>query len=328
MARADAPPEPAIPPEKRPFGIDDTMVGRGKRAEVELPVARLPTDTWLMLPVVVVHGKTPGPTLWLSGAVHGDEHNGIEIIRRVHRNLDAAKLTGTVLALPVVNGFGLISESRYLPDRRDLNRSFPGSVRGSLAARLANLVMTKIVARCEVGIDLHTGSDNRENLPQLRADLSDPDTRKLAEAFGAPVLLDARARDGSLRDAATRKGKKVVLYEGGQAKRFDEHAIAVGVAGIRRVLAALGMYRDAPQPGARSIELSGARWVRARRSGILRVVADLGDEVQHAQAIGEISDAFGGATVAVRAPAAGIVIGLTRLPLVHQGDAIAHIGLP
>jgi predicted deacylase len=188
--------------------------------------------------------------------------------------------------------------------------------------------MTKIVARCEVGIDLHTGSDNRENLPQLRADLSDPDTRKLAEAFGAPVLLDARARDGSLRDAATRKGKKVVLYEGGQAKRFDEHAIAVGVAGIRRVLAALGMYQDAPQPGARSIELSGARWVRARRSGILRVVADLGDEVQHAQAIGEISDAFGGATVAVRAPAAGIVIGLTRLPLVHQGDAIAHIGLP
>lgn len=314
------------PAAKRPFHLEDIDVRRGRRANYELRVARLPTDTWLSIPITVLHGATPGPTVWLSGAVHGDELNGIEIIRRVSMNVDAKQLTGSILAVPVVNVFGLINESRYLPDRRDLNRSFPGSARGSLAARIAHILMTRIVDRCEVGIDLHTGSYHRDNLPQVRADLSDPETRKLAEAFAAPVMLDARARDGSLRWAASARGKKVILYEGGQASRWDEAAIVAGVDGIQRVLAELGMYRAPETDLGASVLLSGSRWVRARRSGLVTLDVEPGDEVEPRQHIAEVFDALGAQRVSVQTPDGGIVIGVTRHPLVNRGDAIAHIG--
>jgi uncharacterized protein len=190
----------------RPVTVAGTTVAPGRRQLVEVLVARLPTATRLNLPIMVLNGQRSGPKLWLSAVVHGDELNGLEIIRRVLELVRPRRLAGTLLAVPVVNVFGMVTETRYLPDRRDLNRSFPGSPNGSLAAQLAHLFMTNVAAACDMGIDLHTGSDHRFNLPQIRGDLEDPTTLRLAQAFGAPVSVHSPLRDGSLREACRRRG--------------------------------------------------------------------------------------------------------------------------
>lgn len=291
----------------------------------DLPVARLPTGTWLSLPISVVNGRRDGPLIWLSSTIHGDELNGIEIIRRVMAGLDARTLRGAVIAVPIVNVFGFVAESRYLPDRRDLNRSFPGSARGSLASRLAHLFMTEIVRPCAFGIDYHTGSLHRTNLPHIRADLDEPETRRLAEAFGAQVMINAKTRDGSLREAAAKDGTRVLLFEGGAPQRFNAFAIESGVAGTFRVMAALDML-DAPDGRAPAPAYSpGSTWVRARRGGIFRREIGLGDRITTGQNLGLISDAFGQMPASVRAHVAGIVIGHTLDPLASQGDGLVHI---
>jgi uncharacterized protein len=188
------------------------------------------------MPVVVINGKHPGPTVWLSGAIHGDELNGVEVVRRVLPRIDQRTLRGAIIAVPVVNVFGFVEQSRYLPDGRDLNRSFPGSARGSMASQLAALFMKEVVMQCELGIDLHTAAAHRTNIPQVRANLDDAETLALAKAFGAPFIIDARLRDGSVRSAATKRGIKVLLYEAGQIHRFDEEAVEAGVDGVLRVL--------------------------------------------------------------------------------------------
>lgn len=313
-------------PRRPPFHIGELDVAAGRSATGELPIARLVTGTRISLPIQVLHGRAPGPTVWLSAAVHGDEINGVEIIRRVTRGLDARTIAGTVIAVPIVNVHGFLNGDRYLPDRRDLNRSFPGSPSGSLAARIANLFMTEIVSRCDVGIDLHTGSDHRTNLPHVRADLDDPETRKLAEAFGAPLMLHARVRDGSLRGAATERGATVLLYEGGEALRFDDEALSVGTDGVRRVLAELGMIdRDDSEPRPVPIESRRSTWVRARRSGIVLLDAELGDVVQRGQLLGVIHDSVGKRLAGVTAPKVGVVVGRVQQPLVNQGDALVNL---
>jgi predicted deacylase len=304
--------------------IAGATVAPGTVRSLELPIARLPSGTWASLPLVALRGRQTGPVVWVSSTVHGDELDGIEIIRRALRQIDPARLRGTVLAVPVVNVFGFLAESRYLPDRRDLNRSFPGSPRGSLAARLAHLFMSEIVERCEVGIDLHTGSGGRVNVPQVRADLEDERTRELARAFGPEVIVHARTRDGSLRAAATRAGKRVLLYEGGEASRFDQHAIDVGVRGVLRTLGALGMLRRAV-PKGRPPQSADTRWIRARRSGLVRHSVMLGSAVESGQVIARIGDPLNAGETLVRATIGGMVIGQTRVPLVHQGDAVTHI---
>lgn len=298
----------------------------GRKRMLEIPFARLPTGTWMSLPVTVVNGYGDGPQIWLSSTVHGDELNGIEIIRRVMRAVDPRTLGGSVIAIPIVNVFGFIGESRYLPDRRDLNRSFPGSPRGSLAGRLAHFFMKEIAGTCGYGIDFHTGSDHRTNLPQIRADLTDPETRRCAEAFAPPVMIHSRVRDGSMREAATRLGVHVLLFEGGEAMRFDEDVIASGVSGTLRLMAALGMR--APDPGDETpppLESQSTVWVRARRSGIIRLSVRLGERVRARQALGVISDAFGEDEVVIRASATGMVVGITNNPLASQGEGLIHI---
>jgi uncharacterized protein len=298
----------------------------GRSATGELPIARLVTGTRISMPVQVFHGRAEGHTVWISGAVHGDEINGVEIIRRVTGSLDARSMAGTVIAVPIVNVHGFLNGDRYLPDRRDLNRSFPGSPTGSLAARIADLFMTEIVRRCDVGIDLHTGSDHRTNLPHVRADLDDPQTRKLAEAFGAPLMLHARTRDGSLRGAATDRGATVLLFEGGEALRFDDDSLAAGVDGVRRVLAELAVIEprvDDPRPVP--VESRRSSWVRARRSGIVLLDVELGEVVQRGQLLGVIHDSVGKRLSRVSAPRGGVVIGRVQQPLVNQGDALIHL---
>lgn len=314
-----------------PFAIADRRVQPGTRERLEIPVARLPTQTVVNLPITVVHGLRPGPRLWLSAAVHGDELNGVEIIGRVVEGLRTGDLSGTLVAVPIVNVFGFIGQSRYLPDRRDLNRSFPGSGRGSLAGRLAHLFMTEVAGRCTHGIDLHTASQDRSNLPQVRADLRDPETRRCAEAFAAPVMVQSALRDGSLRAAASKLGIVTLLFEGGEPQRFNPAAIEVGERGVLRVMTALGMLppRD-PALGADPVEPSlhveRSRWIRARRGGLLRLVVDEGARVARRQVLGVISDPFGIERVELRAPFDGLVLGLTRNPVVHAGDALLHLG--
>jgi predicted deacylase len=326
-----------VEPGRPALRIGGQDVAPGSSRRVEIPLARLPaTQLQISMPVDILHGARPGPALWLSGVVHGDELNGVEIIRQVRRRLSPAELRGTILTIPIVNMFAFTDQSRYLPDRRDLNRSFPGSPRGSLAARLAHIFMEQIVERCEYGIDFHTGSDHRRNLPQIRGDLRNPETARLAAAFGAPVSIDARTRDGSLRDAASRRGKHVLLFEGGEAQRFNRDAVRVGVAGTFRVLAALGMIeaslvpaddRNGGRPAPASPVATKTQWVRARASGLLRMKVALGDRVERNEVVGVISDAFGEMDALVKAPHAGLVIARTHNPLVRRGDALVHLAI-
>ena len=311
------------------FRIGDTEVPPGQRARVELPVALLPTETWLSLPVEVVNGVREGPRLWLSGALHGDAISGVEIIRQILAELDPARLAGTVVAAPIVNVLGFINQSRHLPDGRDLNRAFPGSPTGSLARHLANLLMQNVIRQCSHGIDYYAGSNHRSHLPQIRANLKDAETRRCAEAFAAPVMMHSQARDGSLRQAAGRLGIHVLVFDAGEPCRFDADAIAVGIEGTRRVIAALEMqelpFREPSPPP--SIEVAKSSWVRARRSGILHFDVRLGQSVKTLERLGVIADAFGGNAISVVAPAAGFVIGHTNNPLVNQGDALVNLAL-
>ncbi len=302
-------------------------VAPGTRTTLDLPLPQLYTHTPLTMPVHVVRGRRDGPRLFVSAAIHGDELNGIEIIRRLLRRKTLSSLRGTLVAIPIVNVYGVIHHSRYLPDRRDLNRSFPGSGRGSLAARLADVFMTEIVAKCTHGIDLHTASNHRANLPQIRANLEDEETSRLAHAFGVPVLLNAGIRDGSLRGSAAERGVPMLLYEAGEALRFDELSIRAGVNGILNVMRALDMLpavkRKAPAH-APYIAQSSA-WVRAPESGVFRSTVPLGAHVTAGKSLGIISDPFGDAESRVTSNADGIVVGRTSLPLVHQGEALYHI---
>ncbi|EAP97519.1 Succinylglutamate desuccinylase/aspartoacylase [Janibacter sp. HTCC2649] len=333
-------------PTRTSFAIGSVKVRPGHTREIGLPITKLVTGSEISLPVRVVHGRHDGPVVWINAAIHGDEVVGVEVIRRVLATLSPKTFRGTLLAVPIVNVHGFMAGDRYLPDRRDLNRSFPGSPRGSLAGRIANLMMREVVDKCEVGIDLHTGSDRRTNLPQIRADLDDPRTRALAEAFGAPVMLHAKLRDGSLRAAAREGGATVLLFESGEAMRFDQWAIEAGVAGVLRVLAALDMIDatvttsaaataaaavssgagdlalPAPPPGLVSRRSS---WVRARRTGIVHLDATLGQRVEVGDRLGGLSNSFGRTLRLVKAERAGVIIGRTTAPLVNRGDALVHI---
>lgn len=308
--------------------IAKETVAPGQLRRFELPVSRLATQTLVSLPITVINGVEAGPTLWLSAAIHGDELNGVEIISQILSRIDPQKLRGTIIAVSIVNVFGFIEQSRYLPDRRDLNRSFPGSETGSLASRLANLFMREIVERSTYGIDLHTAAVHRINLPQIRANLEDETTYHCAKAFGAPLMMHSTTRDGSLRHAATKKGIPVLLYEAGEALRFDPLAIQVGVAGILGVMNHLKMYHDelAPIVGT-SLESRKSKWIRASYGGIFHLEVKLGDRVVRRQELGFITNAFGERRVPIRAQVNGIVISHIQNPLVNQGDAIIHLAI-
>ena len=311
-----------------PFEIGGIEVPRGQRRTIDLPAAKLYTHTPLTMPVQVVRGWREGPTLFVSGVIHGDELNGVEIVRRLLRHSALKRLRGTLIAVPVVNVHGLIHHSRYLPDRRDLNRSFPGSEKGSLTARLANLFMEEIVERCDYGIDLHTGARDRANLPQIRAQLDDEETLRLARAFGVPVLLNSDLRDGSLRQVAAERGVRVLLYEAGEALRFDQLGIRAGVVGILNVMRELGMLPPAKarkRPRPEPVVARSTSWVRAPESGIVRLIAPLGGRVEKDQRLATIADPFGERENTVDSPWNGIVIGRSMLPLANEGEALFHI---
>ena len=314
--------------QKKPLTINGMTFKPGTRTTVELPAGRLYTHTPMTIPVHVVKGKKSGPRLFISAAIHGDEINGVEIIRRLLKLPALKRLTGTIIAVPIVNIHGLINHSRYLPDRRDLNRSFPGSEKGSLAARLAHLFMQEIVSQSTHGIDLHTGAIHRSNLPQIRANMDDAETDTLARAFNVPVIISSNLRDGSLRESAAEYGIPMLLYEAGEALRFDEVSIRAGVRGIINVMRSLQMLPPSRSKSIKRIDPVVARsssWVRAADSGILRAMVPLGGRVKKGTLLGIVSDPFGESETSITSIYNGIVIGRSNLPLVNEGDGIYHI---
>jgi len=309
------------------LSIGGTPISPGERQVIDVPVAPMYTHDDIAITVKALRGKEPGPTLFISAAIHGDEINGVEIIRRLLQHKSLKYLRGTLLAIPIVNVHGFINHTRYLPDGRDLNRSFPGSSKGSLTGRVAHTFVNEIVSKCTHGIVLQTGSRHRSNFPQIRADLDDPQAHAMMEAFGVPLAIHAKIRDGSLRACAGDAGIPVILYEAGEALRFEEVYIRAGVKGIINVMRSIGMLPKSRSKKVRPspIVSDQTSWVRASESGILRVFVPLGGKVVKGQTIAMVSDPLGAAETAILAPSDGVVIGRTNLPLVYEGDATFHI---
>lgn len=307
--------------------IADQWVEPGQQRMLDLPVAELPTGTWLSLPIHVLCGAQPGPRVWLTATIHGEELNGLEIARRVLEKLSRRNLSGALIVVPVMNVLGFMNQTRTLPDGSDLNRAFPGSPEGTLAQRLAFFFMQEVVAQCEYGIDLHSGASNRLNPPQIRADLDDPETRRLAEAFAAPIIMNAGLGKGSLRTAAVKAGKRVLLFEGGEPLRFNGDSLRAGADGVLRVLEALGIApQGTKQPRTPPIEVSSDdKWVKAPRCGVIRFNVDVKDEVRKNDVLGVVADVLGGKSEQVLAPFDGVVIGITLNPLVAKDGGVLHL---
>jgi uncharacterized protein len=308
--------------------IGDIVIDPGERKRTELKIAKLYDFTEMTMPVEVIRGKEPGPIMFVSAAMHGDEINGVEITRRLLQQKILKKIKGTLIVVPIVNVFGYNSKSRYLPDRRDLNRSFPGSATGSLASRLANIFLTEIVDKCTHGIDLHTAAIHRTNLPHIRASLHVKETKRLAQSFGVPVIMNSKIREGSLRSVFVERDIRLLVYEAGEALRFNDDAIQSGLFGILSVMKAIGMLDELPFKTRKKKETyiaNDSYWIRATQSGSLISNKKLGAKIKAKELIGQISDPFGKSIHKIFSEKAGILMGMTTIPLVNEGDALFHI---
>jgi len=310
-----------------PFIIAGESIAPGTMRDVAFPITTMATGTASSLAVRVLNGARPGPAVFVSAAIHGDEIIGTAVIQRLAKKLDPTVLAGTVMLVPVANIFGFITHSRYLPDRRDLNRSFPGSAGGSLAGQLAHVFYREVVARCQLGIDIHSAAIHRYNLPQIRIAAGNRKLVELAMAFGAPVIIESPLRDGSLRDLAQKHGVDMLLMEAGEALRFDRLSIETGVEGVERVLAHLGMIEADDGLSAVGIPARANRsiWVRSPRGGVVQMVRESGAPVRKGDVLACVSGLFGEEPQEMFSPLDGIIIGHATLPVVHQGDALFHI---
>jgi predicted deacylase len=310
-----------------PFVIGDVSVPAGTQKSVKLPAAKLYNDTPMDLHVEVIHGTKAGPVLLVCAAIHGDELNGIEICRRLLGRVNAKNLTGTLLIVPIVNVFGFIQQSRYLPDRRDLNRCFPGSAKGALASRLAYLFAHSLVERATHIIDLHTGAIYRENLPQIRCDTDDEVMLDMANAFGAPVIMSSKAREGSMRAYANSLNIPCILYEAGEALRFSDMSIKSGLNGVINVIRYLNMTKGKIKTKTKitSVNASRSYWVRSESDGLVNIKMKLGERVAKGQVLAAIVNPFGGSPSQLLAPTDGIIVGNSNIPVTNEGEALFHI---
>jgi uncharacterized protein len=309
----------------KPFDFAGTQVAPGNSAEIRLKVSELYTAEPISIPVTVVCGNRPGPTLFVIATVHGDELNGVGVIRDLLNDQPLGDLAGTLIAVPVANVPGFLNLERRPPDRRDLNRVFPGSAKGSLTSRLANTLFREVIKRSDFGIDLHTAGGDRSNYPQVRVDLSDPRSAELAQAFGCPLIVVGKGPDRSLRQVAVASGIPTIVYEAGSAKRLERPFIAIGITGVLNCLRHLGMLPGEPVPAPLQLTIHETHWIRARAGGILDLRAELGQPLRRGQEISINTNPFGRERSVLRAPFAGVVLGVTRLPVVHPGDAICNL---
>ncbi|MBN2907107.1 MAG: succinylglutamate desuccinylase/aspartoacylase family protein [Rhodobacteraceae bacterium] len=309
------------------FTLGTETVAPGTRRTVDLPVSVLSDHTPVTLSAHVIHGRRPGPVVFVTAGIHGDEVIGVEIVRRLLSMPGLDRLRGTLIAIPIVNAFGFLNLSRYLPDRRDLNRCFPGSAEGSMAARLAHLLTEEVVMRADLGIDLHSAAVHRTNLPQVRVAPKNDELMRLARVFAAPVILPSALRAGSLRQTAQDRGIGMLLYEAGEGLRFDEVAVRAGVSGVLRVLHDRGMIASKGVPRARRAAMvcRDSRWLRAPLGGLLRTYRSEGDVVAKGDLLAIVSDPFGEIEAHITAPSPGIIVGRAILPVVNEGNAVFHL---
>ena len=311
-----------------PLLLLDTEIAPGSTIRLSWSATELFEGVPVSTPVLVVNGALPGPTLCLTAAVHGDELNGVEMVRRVLHDLNAEKLSGAIIGVPIVNVQGFRRGSRYLPDRRDLNRYFPGNPKGSAAARIAHSFFTNVVAHCDALVDLHTGSFERANLPQIRADLRNPDVVTLTQGFGAMVILHSSPAVGTLRHAATEAGIPAVTLEAGGPSQLELNEVKHGVKGIQTLISAIGMMRKKrlwaadPEP-----VYYRSSWVRADSGGILLADVSLGSTVREGDLLGTITDPMSNARSELHSPYTGRIIGMARNQVVMPGFAAFHVGI-
>jgi len=311
-----------MPPMLR---LGGRAIRRGTAEQIFLKVSEYYTATPVNVPVTVVRGRRSGPSLFLTAAIHGDELNGVEIVRRVMTGVDPDRLRGTLICVPVTNRAGFLSHSRYLPGRRDLNRYFPGHPQGNAAARIAHTLFTEIVSRATCGVDLHTASVGRTNLPHVRAEMSDGQVRKMARAFGIEIIIDSRGVPGTLRAAATHAGVPTIIFEAGETFRFQRNLVARGVTGIHSILAALRMTEGPAKAARFQVVVKTSEWIRAPRGGIADILVRPGELIYEGEEIASITNPFGREVSMVRSPLNGLIIGTTTVPMVNPGDAICHV---
>ena len=314
------------PPMVPPFKILDAEVLPGASAKLEWNASQSFAGGEVISPVSVVHGTRPGPVLCLTAAVHGDELNGVEIVRRVINELKPGELGGTVVGVPIVNLFGFTRNSRYLPDRRDLNRFFPGSRYGSIASRIAFSFFSNVVKHCDAVVDFHTGSFDRSNLPQVRANLSNPDVLDFTRGFGATTVLHSEGSKGMLRFAATQAGIPAVAFEVGGPGQLQPAEIAHGVQAIHTLLHKLGMTRTRPSWDEPQPFFYDSVWVRSNAGGLLLSEVQLGQRVQRGQKLGSVIDPINNIEREIVAPVFGRVIGMALNQVVLPGFAAYHLG--
>jgi predicted deacylase len=299
----------------------------GEFKEIDINIARLPSHTVIDTPIYVSRGNDDGPVLALTAGMHGDEINGMEIVRRLLDSGLHQPKRGVTVCMPIVNVYGFLNYSRDVPDGKDINRSFPGNKNGSLASRVAYNLMREVIPYVDYGIDFHTGGAMKANYPQVRAVLRDEKNLALAQAFHAPFTIDSAFRPNSLRMEASRMGKNIIVYEGGESLRFDQQAIEEGIAGTLRLMKFLNMIDWAPDPNEENKVVWNTSWIRAKNAGLFQSNVKCGQLVHKGEWVGTITDPFGEFKEQVVATETGYVVGLNNIPVINAGDALMHLGM-
>ncbi len=312
----------------RSITIGEETVKPGQVRDMRLKVSESYIGEPVSIPIRVFCGKKPGPRVFLTGAIHGDEVNGTGIIRELVYDDPPQVKAGTLVCAPVINAFGFQQHDRYMPDRRDLNRSFPGNPDGSLASRVAHVVFTQIALQCDYGIDLHTAARHRTNYPNVRADLRKPEIRKLAMAFGCELVVRGRGPEGSFRREASDAGVPTIILEAGEVHKIEPSVVECGLSGIRNVLITLEMIDGELELPTFQTRVNKTTWARAALGGLLRFHVAPGDLVEYGQPIATNESVFGSAHTVLLSPSDGIVLGMATNPAVMPGEAVCHIAIP
>jgi len=312
---------------RKPIVINEHKIAPGQSVQVFLNVYKLPTNTFIEVPVFVFNAKQDGPTVLFLSGMHGDELNGVDVVRKLIGRDDVRKpKRGCVIAIPVINIISFLSGTRELPDGRDLNRCFPGSKTGSLASRIAHDLMHTIIPQIDFGVDFHTGGAKISNYPQIRCVFSDPKNLKLGKIFSPLMVVNSPFRDNTLRKEAARLGKQILVFEGGESMRWDYHSINEGVNGCLRLLHHHKMI-DWELPPNPTVFVEKSTWVRARSSGLFHTSKDSGTYVKKGEVLGMICDPYGDNEEKIIAPVSGHIVGINNQPVINQGDALIHLGV-
>lgn len=301
-------------------------ISPGQTKKIDINIAKLPSGTLIDIPVIVHRAREEGPTLMLLAGMHGDEINGVEIMRRIIREKLYKAERGTVICIPIINIYGFINFSRDVPDGKDINRSFPGSKTGSLASQVAYFLMQEIIPHIDYGIDFHTGGARINNSPQVRVKTDDPENFELARAFGTRFILNSPFREKSLRKEAFKHGKRILVYEGGESLRLRKSAIDEGINGMLRVMKHLNMKSTAPKQERETVLINSSTWVRAKSAGLHYSFFRNGSPIALKETLGQVCDPYGTYQLKVKAPLQGHIIAINNNPVVNRGDALFHVG--